>query len=112
VLVHLVDLSDARDPLAAFDAINVELAAFDGALAAKPQLVVATKLDVTEARARYDAATAAFAGRGIALLGVSAATGAGITALMSRVAAAVRDARGASEGTEPTTAALANEARP
>src|SRR5436853_3510552 len=38
ILVHLVDLSDERDPLTAFDTINRELAAYDDALAAKPQI--------------------------------------------------------------------------
>src|SRR5205085_6617062 len=73
ILVHLVDLSDERDPLTAFDTINRELAAYDDALAAKPQIVAATKLDVTEARERFAAAAAAFAARGITLHGVSAA---------------------------------------
>ena len=70
--------ADARDPLAAYDAVNHELAAFDPELAAKPQIVVATKLDVTEARERFAAVRAAFAARGIELLGVSAVTGDGM----------------------------------
>ncbi|MCC6847678.1 MAG: GTPase ObgE [Deltaproteobacteria bacterium] len=86
VLVHLVDLADARDPLAAHDTINRELAAYDAGLIAKPQLVVATKLDVTEARARLAGATAAFAARGVTLRAVSAATGEGMSAVMRAVA--------------------------
>src|SRR4030095_13392108 len=81
ILVHLIDLSDERDPLAAYDAINRELAAYDEALAARRQIVTATKLDVTEARERFATATAAFAERGITLHGVSAATGDGMPAL-------------------------------
>jgi GTP-binding protein len=93
VLVHLVDLADPRDPLEAFDTINRELAAFDAALVAKPQLVAATKLDVTEARERFAATTAAFAARGISLHGVSAATGEGMQPLMHAVMALVRRTR-------------------
>ena len=93
VLVHLVDLADPRDPLEAFDTINRELAAFDAALIAKPQLVAATKLDVTEARERFAATTAAFAARGISLHGVSAATGEGMQPLMHAVMALVRRTR-------------------
>jgi GTPase len=93
VLLHLVDLSDPRDPLAAFDTINAELAAFDPDVAAKPQLVAATKLDVTEARERFETTAAAFAARGTTLLGVSAATGAGMPDLMRRLAAEVRRVR-------------------
>ncbi len=85
ILVHLVDLSDERDPLTAFDTINRELAAYDDALATKPQIVAATKLDVTEARERFDATASAFAARGITLHGVSAATGDGMPTLMREV---------------------------
>jgi GTP-binding protein len=95
VLVHLVDLGDERDPLAAFDAVNHELRCFDTALAAKPQLVVGTKIDVTEARARIAAARAAFAGRGVDLAAVSAVTGEGMGTLLGRIAAAARAARAA-----------------
>jgi GTP-binding protein len=93
VLVHLVDLADPQDPLAAFDAVNAELAAFDPELAAKPQLVVATKLDVTEARERFPAVRDAFAGRGVELHGVSAVTGDGMRAVLGRIADAARGAR-------------------
>ncbi len=103
VLVHLVDLSDARDPLAAFDVINRELTAFDSALATKPQLVVATKLDVTEARERFGETVEAFAARGITLAGISAATGSGVPELLRTTAAAVREARAAAAASEPTT---------
>lgn len=103
VLVHLIDLSDERDPLAAFDTINAELVAFDPDVAAKPQVVVATKLDVTEARERLAAAAASFAARGIELLGISAATGSGMTELMARIAAAVKASRAAAVPAETTT---------
>jgi GTP-binding protein len=93
VLVHLIDLGDARDPLEAYDTINRELAAFDAELAEKPQLVVATKLDVTEARERFANAGAAFRARGRELHGVSAATGEGMPELMHAVAALVATTR-------------------
>jgi GTP-binding protein len=95
VLVHLIDLSDPRDPLAAFDTINAELAAFDPDVAAKPQLVVATKLDVTEARDRFRDASAAFAARGIEVHGISAATGTGVPELLASIAATAKSARDA-----------------
>lgn len=107
-LVHLIDLSDPQDPLAACDTINGELAAFDAELAAKPQLVVATKLDVTEARERFDEAKAAFAARGIELHGVSAATGDGMPALMHAVLALAQRTRAQSISTE--SAALDRDA--
>jgi GTP-binding protein len=54
VIVHLVDVSDASaaaegnarpDPVADFKAITAELASFDPALAAKPTILVAAKMD-------------------------------------------------------------------
>jgi GTP-binding protein len=102
VLVHLLDVSGltGRDPLADFDAINHELAQASPALVAKPQIVVAGKLDLAEARARLPAARAAFAARGIELRGVSGATGEGAVELMRVVAAAVRAARAAARAAE------------
>jgi GTP-binding protein len=87
LLIHLLDVSglDGRDPLADFDAINVELQAFDPALAAKPQIVVANKLDLSEARERFPDVRARLASRGIELWGISAATREGVTALMREV---------------------------
>jgi len=102
ILVHLVDLNDERDPLVAFDTINRELAAYDDALATKPQIVAVTKLDITEARERFEATAAAFAERGIALHGVSAATGAGMAALMKEVL--VRVSRTRADAAPPAAA--------
>jgi GTP-binding protein len=54
LLIHLVDASGVRegDPLADWLAVNRELELFDPALARKPQIVVANKIDVPEGRAR------------------------------------------------------------
>jgi len=84
LLIHLLDISglSGRDPLADFDAINCELQAFDAALAAKPQIVVANKLDLTQARERYPEMRARFASRGVELWGISAAAREGVAALM------------------------------
>jgi len=51
LLAHLVDLSDASgrpDPVQDFEVITNELASFDAALAAKPTIVVATKIDAVD----------------------------------------------------------------
>ena len=73
------------------------LAAYDAALATTPQLVVATKLDVTEARDRLPDATTAFAARGMELRAVSAATGEGMPALMRTIAELVTATRAAAQ---------------
>jgi GTP-binding protein len=87
VLVHLVDASSASPdtPLADFDAVNRELASYDAGLAEKPQLAVATKLDLPEAQANLAHLRAAFEHRGVAFLGISAITGAGIPALLAAI---------------------------
>ena len=49
VLLHVVDGTSA-DPVGDFEVLNGELAAFDAALARKPQVVVLNKVDVSEVR--------------------------------------------------------------
>jgi GTPase len=85
LLVHLVDAvpMDGSDPLANYRTIRAELEAYSPALAARPELVVVTKMDVTgadEARARVAAAL------GREVLAISAVTGQGIPALVRRIA--------------------------
>src|SRR5437667_10209627 len=106
VLVHLLDVSGlpGRAPPAAFAALNRELALASPALAQKPQIVVAGKLDLAETRARLPAAQRALAARGIALYGVSGATGEGAAALMRVVGEAVRAARAAAPAAETLAA--------
>ncbi len=71
--------------MADYETINHELAAFDATLAAKPQVVVANKLDLAEARARFPDLQARLAARGVELRGISAVTGEGVAALMREV---------------------------
>jgi GTP-binding protein len=88
LLLHLVDLS-ASDPegcVRKIDAINRELERFDPGLAAKPQIVVPTKLDVPEARERLPALRAALEARGLEVAPISAATRAGLDELVGAVA--------------------------
>jgi GTP-binding protein len=108
VLVHLLDVSGlaGREPLADFDAINRELALASPELAAKPQIVVAGKLDLAETRAHLPAVRSAFAARGIALHAVSGATGEGTRALVRAIATTVhvRRAAPAAADTAPSCA--------
>jgi len=62
-------------------------------MAAKPQVVVAGKLDLAETRARLPAVRAAFAARGLTLHAVSGVSGEGTTELVRTIAAAVRARR-------------------
>jgi GTP-binding protein len=52
LLIHLIDASqiDPEDPLADWKTVNREIALFDPQLAKKPQIVVANKIDLPDAR--------------------------------------------------------------
>ena len=80
LLAHLVDVSDAtgRDPVQDFETVMEELASFSDELAAKPMIVVATKMDVAQDRARVDALRQLAKDRGLAFFEISSATGLGI----------------------------------
>lgn len=88
ILLHLVDVSgiEGRDALADYDALRHELVLADPELAAKPELVVASKADLAETRANLETARRRFAERGLVLHAVSGATGAGTRDLMRDVA--------------------------
>ncbi len=88
LLAHLVDTSDAsdRDPVRDFEIIVGELRAFSAALAEKPMLVVATKLDATTDRARLVKLETFCRNRGLSFYSISAASGAGVPALVRAMA--------------------------
>ena len=91
LLAHLIDTSDAsdRDPVRDFEIISAELAAFSSALAAKPMIVVATKLDATTDRSRLDKLHAFCATRGLEFHSISSASGHGIAELVRSLADAL-----------------------
>jgi len=91
LLAHLIDTSDAsdRDPVHDFDIIAGELDAFSPALASKPMIVVATKLDATTDRARLEKLRAFCAARGLDFHSISSASGAGIPELVRAMADAL-----------------------
>ncbi len=89
VLVHLVDLSsvvEGRNPVKDFDAINTELMKYSAALAKKPMVVVANKLDLPDAREALPAFVKVMEKRKIAVLELSGATGEGLEALLDACA--------------------------
>jgi GTP-binding protein len=91
LLVHLIDTSDASDgdPIHSFEIINGELNAFSESLAAKPMIVVATKLDATTDRARLEALRDFCKKRNLRFHTISAATGEGIRGLVRAIADAL-----------------------
>ena len=91
LVAHLVDTSDAseRDPVHDFEIITAELGNFSASLAAKPMLVVATKLDATTDRARLEKLRDFCAGRGLEFHAISSAAGDGIRELVRAMADAL-----------------------
>jgi GTP-binding protein len=88
VLLHIVEATfmtgPDRSPVHDFDVINSELARYAPALAGKPQLVVLNKIDAM-ASDDVDVHRRAFSVRGVELLTMSAATGAGIDVVLERL---------------------------
>ena len=83
LLAHLVDVSDftGRDPGNDFDVILNELAKFSQALAAKPMLVVASKIDACQEASRIETVRARAGERGLPFFAISSVTGEGIEEL-------------------------------
>ena len=93
VLVHVLDVSgglEGRDPLADFDIISGELAAYDEAMAEKPTLVALNKVDLPEARQHLEAVRRRVEELGFSAFPISGVTGEGVPALMNAVGAALR----------------------
>jgi GTPase len=88
LIAHLVDTSDANDddPVRDFEIIEHELASFSPALAEKPMIVVATKLDATTDSAHLDELRAFAAKRGLEFHSISAVTGEGVVELVRAIA--------------------------
>src|SRR5436309_2558405 len=84
VLVHLVDISGAsgRDPVQDLETVRRELELFQQALAAKPQIVAANKIDAADDAARAAALEKRAADLKLPFFRISGATGAGVAELV------------------------------
>jgi GTPase len=83
LLAHLVDVSEGtgRDPVHDFDVIMQELANFSEDLAAKPMILVATKLDAAQDPERIASLRRLAADRGVSFYEISSVTGQGLVEL-------------------------------
>ena len=90
LLAHLVDVSDTgRDPVHDFEVILAELASFSDDLAAKPMIVVATKMDAAQDPKRVAALQRLAKKRGMPFFKISSVTGDGIKELKRAMAEGV-----------------------
>ena len=95
ILVHLVDATDpSRDPYQDYCVINRELAAFDLALAARPQLVVFTKADLPITQERFAEVQDAFPQHERPLHLISAVARMGLKTLVGDIVEALAHSRG------------------
>ena len=90
LLVHLLD-GTSGDPLRDYDVINRELGAFSATLAAKQQIVVFNKMDVTNVRQVWPLVQELFAERGVEPLCISAATGEGVKPMLWEITRRLQD---------------------
>lgn len=90
VLAHLVDASEAseRDPVRDFNVIMGELESFSTALAEKPMILVANKIDATQDASRIDMLRQLAGERQLPFFAISAVTGKGVDELVYALASA------------------------
>jgi len=88
LLIHIVDVSgsEGRDPIEDFEAINRELKEYSPALASRPMLVAANKVDIMEDPSLLEKLKAHVEGKGLTLFTLSAATHKGVQELMAAAA--------------------------
>ena len=91
LFLHLID-GGAPDPLGDYRQVNDELAQYDPALAARPQIVVVNKADTEETQAQLADVSAALRNLGVTPAVMSVATGDGVQAVLDRVLQALDDA--------------------
>jgi len=84
ILIHLIDGSSAS-PVEDMIQVNAELSLYDSALAQKPQLMVVNKIDLPQVQAQLTEIKDAFGAVGASPLFISAATGEGVSELMTEV---------------------------
>jgi GTP-binding protein len=88
ILVHVVDASRG-DALDAYETVRLELEEYKAEVGAKPEIVVANKLDLPGARDGFERLRAALPDRRV--VGVSTVTNEGIPQLLDAVAAALAE---------------------
>jgi len=89
LLLHLVDVSSAsgREPVDDYETVDRELAAYNPELATRPQIVVATKIDILDDPQKLAALKQQAEAAGKAFYAISSVTNQGVRDLVNAVAA-------------------------
>lgn len=87
LLVHLVDMTVPSEdkPLSNFEMVTRELQVYESTLVEKPQLVVATKVDIPSAKEAWERFQPAIIACGFRVIALSAVTGEGIETLLEEI---------------------------
>ncbi len=93
VLLHLIDISPfaEHEPVESYRILNHELEAYNPKLLEKPQIVVATKMDIAS-KERVSALEAFCRTHDVEFVAISAVTGQGVAELLERTARCLEDA--------------------
>lgn len=91
LILHLVDVSSlsGRDPVEDYAIINRELSNYDANLGARPQIVVATKIDALDEPKRLDKLRRRAKKDGKAFFAISSVTNVGVKELVNAVSVAL-----------------------
>src|SRR6266480_6450003 len=97
VLLHLVDVSSfsGREMVSDYLTVNHELASYNPALAMRPQIVVATKIDALDEPERLETLRQRVHQEGKSLFAISAVTNEGVRDLVNAIAARLDELRSA-----------------
>lgn len=102
LLLHLVDVSSlsGRDPIVDYQTVNRELAAYNPKLAARPQIVVATKIDALEDPRRLESLKRQAETDGKSFHAISSVTNRGVRELVNAVAARLKELKESAQSAE------------
>lgn len=87
VFIHVVDASgiEGNDPLGDIETIHNELKTYNESLLERPEIIVANKMDIPEAKENYEKIKAFYEPKGIKVFPASAAMNEGIDAIITEV---------------------------
>lgn len=108
LLLHLVDVSSVsgRDAVSDYETVNRELASYNEDLAARPQFVVATKIDALDEPQRLESLKDAALRDAKPFFAISSATGEGVRELVNAIAVKLDELSAESTRTDVVELAL------